>query len=192
MDTRYELRRIANTIMTYCYHVENNGLAHGKLGMALFLFHNARLADKLSYRRFAEELLLGIQKLAHTLPMSLENGILGLVWTVNQLEKEGLIEPPTEGSVGNNPQIMQRVNDAVQAVYSQLQQEEEMENNVITAVRNYWHGILCGKTVALSNLQEREIKEFVDKVQTSLELDRLCLDGGLVGLGMMIMGKNKQ
>lgn len=189
MNVKYELQRIANTILTYCYHVKGNGLAHGKLGLALFLFYYARSTGQQCYRQYAEELLYGIQKLSSTLPMDFADGLYGLVWTINHLEQEQMIAVPQTGSVNQNPQIMCNVKSSMEKMFAAEDKLDVATSCVEGEIKAYWRAILQCKTDVAPFPRAEQVCDYVDNVQKSLVLDRLVLDGGLAGLGLLLLEK---
>ena len=86
-----ELRRIANTLILYSYHVISSGLFSGKTGILLYLYRYAQYADCKYCRNFADGLLDEVlASVSHT-PFDFENGLTGIGWSVNYLLQEGLI-----------------------------------------------------------------------------------------------------
>lgn len=63
------LRMIANTLVVYSYHIDNNGLTNGKMGVILFLYRYAAHTGNRHYENFAGELLDGMMNVAMSLPI---------------------------------------------------------------------------------------------------------------------------
>ncbi len=87
-----DLQRIANTLVLYSYHVNNNGLLAGKMGIILFFYRYAQFADNEYYRDFAGDMLDGVLRTAGTTSNDFENGLTGIGWAVNYLLKNNLVE----------------------------------------------------------------------------------------------------
>jgi len=100
------LRMIANTLIVYSYHIENNGLTNGKTGAILFLYRYAARTGHKGYERFAGELLDDIMKMALSLPPDFENGLAGVGWTVSRLLSEGHVD-------GNPNQVLRHIDERV-------------------------------------------------------------------------------
>lgn len=100
------LRMIANTLIVYSYHIENNGLTNGKAGAMLFLYRYAARTGHKGYEQFAGELLDYIMKMALSLPPDFENGLAGVGWAVSRLLSEGHVD-------GNPNQVLRRIDERV-------------------------------------------------------------------------------
>lgn len=85
------LNRIANTLMVYAYHLEDNGLMSGKTGVMLSLYLYARHSGSKTVYDFAGDLLDGLMKNSAGAPSSFENGLCGLAWCVGRLMRGGII-----------------------------------------------------------------------------------------------------
>lgn len=86
------LQRIANTLVLYSYHIQNDGLLNGKMGIILFLYRYAEYSGCKYYREFSDKLLDYVMKSAGRIPVDFEDGLPGIGWTVNYLIKGGLVD----------------------------------------------------------------------------------------------------
>ena len=85
------LRRIANTLIMYSYHMTENGLLHGKTGAMLYLYLYAQHSgDEVCYD-YAGELLDGLMKSASDAPSDFEDGAAGLGWCVTRLLRADIV-----------------------------------------------------------------------------------------------------
>lgn len=85
------LRKIANTLIVYSYHIEENGLI-GKTGAMFFLYLFAEHFDNQTCYDFAGDLLDGLMKSTSNAPSSFEEGLAGLGWSVGSLMRKGVVE----------------------------------------------------------------------------------------------------
>ena len=90
--TEKELQKIANTLVLYSYHIEENGLLKGKSGIALYLYRYAQIYNCEYYENFAGELLDKIFKSVIFVTQDFENGLAGIGWMVNYLLKKNYVE----------------------------------------------------------------------------------------------------
>ena len=86
-------QRIVNALMIHASLIDNLGLLHGKMGVALCFFHLGRLKGNEVFTRFAEGLLDEVIEGLHTdLPVDFENGITGIGWAAEHLIQNGFVE----------------------------------------------------------------------------------------------------
>lgn len=91
------LRRIANTLIMYSYHMTENGLLHGKTGAMLYLYLYAQHSgDEVCYD-YAGELLDGLMKSASDAPSDFEDGAAGLGWCVTRLLRADIVRGRPNG-----------------------------------------------------------------------------------------------
>lgn len=86
------LQRIANTLVLYSYHVNNNGLLIGKMGIILFLYRYSQFINNKYYSDFAGNMLDEVLKGSRTVSNDFESGLTGIGWTVNYLLKKEILE----------------------------------------------------------------------------------------------------
>ena len=86
------LRKIANTLIVYSYHMDENGLFTGKTGAMLYLYLFAEEYDSQTCYDFAAEILDGLMKSTQKAPASFEDGIAGLGWSVGRLIRSGIVD----------------------------------------------------------------------------------------------------
>ena len=86
------LLRIANTLILYQSHANNQGLIRGKMGIALFYYHYARYMKNEFYNDLADELFDEILAEISRVPYDFENGLIGIGWAIDYLIKNEFIE----------------------------------------------------------------------------------------------------
>jgi hypothetical protein len=68
------------------------GLFSGKMGICIYFYQQARLAQNKEYEKFAEKLLISITKQVNsTMPIDLENGLAGICYGSNYLINEKFV-----------------------------------------------------------------------------------------------------
>ena len=78
--------------------INNNSLLNGKMGMCIYFFHLARETGQELHQEFAENLIDNvIQEVSkgRTIP-DFENGLAGIAWGFEYLEKNGFVEADTD------------------------------------------------------------------------------------------------
>lgn len=105
-----KLQRIANTLVLYSYHIQNDGLLNGKTGIILFLYRYAEYSGYKYYREFADKLLDHVLESVARVPIDFEDGLSGIGWTINRLIKEGLL-------TGDSNDVLQDVDKRVFSSY---------------------------------------------------------------------------
>jgi hypothetical protein len=85
--------RIAKQLTLFASFISTTGLYHGKMGIALCLFHYARFTGKKLYEDFAGELLDEIyEELPQSMPVDFENGLCGIGWSIEYLLQNHFVE----------------------------------------------------------------------------------------------------
>lgn len=85
--------RIVNALMLHATSLDDIGLLHGKMGVALYFHRLARHTGKEAFGTFADELIdQTIEGLHAGLPVGFERGIAGIGWAVEQLIRGGFVE----------------------------------------------------------------------------------------------------
>lgn len=100
------LRKIANTLVLYSYHIENKGFINGKMGIAFFLYHCARYTKDMEYNDFADDIIDDILATIDRISYDFENGLTGIGWAVNYLMRNGFLD-------GDPNDALQYVDDKV-------------------------------------------------------------------------------
>ncbi len=114
------LMMIANTLVVYVHHMENNGLVNGKTGAMLYLYRYAALSGNEQYEMFANEMLDGMMRVVHSLPSGFENGLAGFGWTINRLIVEGLVNgSPNNVLRGIDERVLGRMDCDRRAIFGQ-------------------------------------------------------------------------
>lgn len=92
-EKQHLLERIANHLVINSSFLDNLGLFHGKMGIAIFFYHYARYADSSVYEDFAGELLDEIYEDIHRgISFDFENGLCGIGWGIEYLLQNKYIE----------------------------------------------------------------------------------------------------
>lgn len=87
------LERIANHLVINSSFLDNLGLFHGKMGIAIFFYHYSRYTNNPIYEDFAGELLDEIYEDIHRgISFDFENGLCGIGWGIEYLLQNKYIE----------------------------------------------------------------------------------------------------
>ena len=90
-------QRITNTLLLNASFIDNLGLMHGKMGIAIYFFHLARETKNQVYEDYAGELIDEIyEEISLTTPLNFENGLAGIGWGIEYLVREGFIDADTD------------------------------------------------------------------------------------------------
>ena len=94
--TIWTKQRIINTLLLNASFIENLGLMHGKMGIAIFFFHLARETNNAIYEDYAGELIDEIyEEISVNTPLDFENGLAGIGWGIEYLVQNRFIEADT-------------------------------------------------------------------------------------------------
>ena len=86
-------QRITNALMLHSTAVEDCGLLHGKMGIALYFHHLARSSGNAVFAEFASELIDNVTESLHAdMPLEFASGITGIGWAVEHLIQNGFVE----------------------------------------------------------------------------------------------------
>lgn len=81
-----ELQQMVNHLAIHGSFIDDLGLFHGKMGIALFFYHYARYANEPVYELLAENLVEEIYESIHeNMPITMEKGLCGIAWGVCNL-----------------------------------------------------------------------------------------------------------
>ena len=90
-------QRITNTLLLNASFIDNLGLMHGKMGIAIYFFHLARETKNQIYEDYAGELIDEIyDEITIKTPCGFENGLAGIGWGIEYLVQNGFIEADTD------------------------------------------------------------------------------------------------
>jgi hypothetical protein len=90
-------QRIVNALLLNASFIENLGLMHGKMGIAIYFFHLARETKNQIYEDYAGELIDEIyDEICATTPLDFENGLAGIGWGIEYLVQNGFLEADTD------------------------------------------------------------------------------------------------
>lgn len=180
------LRRIANTLAVYVYHVKDNGLVYGKSGIMLFLYEYAAQTDSQLYYDFAGDLLDGLVKTVGTMPHDFEHGLSGFGWAMGRLFAGGVLD-------GNADAVLRPVDCQLFGGLSDEGREGVFGRGLYALLRA-GTGIGANWSDVMGRLFV-SIKKEVDKEQRNVGLYRLCsmlhfvqeVEPGLAGSGNKAM-----
>lgn len=95
VGNRYQ--RIINVLLLNASFIDNLGLMHGKMGIAIYFFHLARETKNQIYEDYAGELIDEIyDEINETTPLNFENGLAGIGWGIEYLVQNGFVEADTD------------------------------------------------------------------------------------------------
>lgn len=90
-------QRITNTLLLNASFIDNLGLMHGKMGIAIYFFHLARETKNSIYEDYAGELIDEIyEEISIHTPCDFENGLAGIGWGIEYLVQNGFIDADTD------------------------------------------------------------------------------------------------
>lgn len=81
------LQRIANTLVLYSYHINDNGLFTGRTGIIYYLYNYSYYVGNEYYSDFAGDLLDKVLKASNGLSNDFEHGLTGIGWIVSRFIK---------------------------------------------------------------------------------------------------------
>ncbi|MFV0269565.1 MAG: lanthionine synthetase LanC family protein [Draconibacterium sp.] len=98
MNVKNPIReRLTNALLLNASFIDNLGLMHGKMGIAIFFFHLARETKNSIYEDYAGELIDEIyEEITSTVPIDFENGLVGIGWGIEYLVQNGFIDADTD------------------------------------------------------------------------------------------------
>ncbi len=89
-------QRITNTLLLNASFIDNLGLMHGKVGIAIYFFHLARETENKMYEEYAGELIDEIyDEIYAGTPIDFENGLAGIGWGIEYLVQNKFIDADT-------------------------------------------------------------------------------------------------
>ena len=90
-------QRIVNALLLNPSFIDNLGLMHGKMGIAIYFFHLGRETKNQIYEDYAGELIDEIYgEISTSTPLDFENGLAGIGWGIEYLVREGFIDADTD------------------------------------------------------------------------------------------------
>lgn len=90
-------QRITNTLLLNASFIDNLGLMHGKMGIAIYFFHLARETKSSIYEDYAGELIDEIyEEISIHTPCDFGNGLAGIGWGIEYLVQNGFIDADTD------------------------------------------------------------------------------------------------
>ncbi|HWR94933.1 MAG TPA: lanthionine synthetase LanC family protein [Flavobacterium sp.] len=90
-------QRIRNCLLLNASFIDNLGIMHGKMGIAIYFFHLARETQNQIYENYAGELIDEIyDEITIQTSCDFENGLAGIGWGIEYLDRNGFIEADTD------------------------------------------------------------------------------------------------
>lgn len=87
------LERIANHLVINSSFLDNLGLFHGKMGIAIFFYHYSRYANEPMYNLLGESLIEDIYENIHeNMPVTMDKGLCGIAWGLCSLLEDDFLE----------------------------------------------------------------------------------------------------
>ena len=97
INSENRFQRIINVLLLNASFIDNLGLMHGKMGIAIFFFHLSRETKNQIYENYAGELIDEIyEEITVTTPLDFENGLAGIGWGIEYLVQNGFLEADTD------------------------------------------------------------------------------------------------
>lgn len=95
-NSKNRSQRIINVLLLNASFIDNLGLMHGKMGIAIYFFHLARETKNPVYEDYAGELIDEIyEEITINTPLDFENGLAGIGWGIEYLVQNGFLEADT-------------------------------------------------------------------------------------------------
>ena len=89
-------QRTTNALLLNGSFINNLGLMHGKMGIAIYFFQLARQTNNQIYEGYAGELIDEIyEEISANTPVEFENGLAGIGWGIEYLAQNGFIDADT-------------------------------------------------------------------------------------------------
>lgn len=102
-----KLNMLADRMMLNAGFIDNPGLAKGKMGIAVFMYHYARFSGNKAYEKFAGNLIDQIyDDINSSTPIDFENGLTGIGWGIIYLIKNGFIK-------GDLNDVLEEIDNAI-------------------------------------------------------------------------------
>lgn len=90
-------KHITNCLLLNASFIDNIGLMHGKMGIAIFFFHEARNTNSKIYQEYAEELIDEVyEAISTSTSIDFENGLAGIGWGIEYLVQNGFLDADTD------------------------------------------------------------------------------------------------
>lgn len=88
-----EVQRLVNHLTLHGGFIDDLGLFHGKMGIALFFYHYARYTNESLYEILAGNLIEEIYESIHeNLPATMEKGLCGIAWGLCTLLENNFLD----------------------------------------------------------------------------------------------------
>lgn len=198
------LSRIANHLIINTSFLNNLGLYHGKMGVAIFFAHYALYTTNSLYDDFASELMDEIYEEIHEgQPIDLENGLCGIAWGILYLVQKGFIKGDINEILEDiDKKIMERdlrrttdlsFKKGLKGIYYYVNSRLDFSSHDITKIPFDFIYISELKKAAkkLENDKSTHLLSSIFEAKTICEEDitkwRLGLSDGCAGYGLKLM-----
>jgi hypothetical protein len=112
--------RIANALLIHSSALEDPGLFHGKMGIAVYYYLLSGKKKNFFYEEIADTLIDEIiEKISHVTPLGFGNGLMGIGWGISFLVRDNFIE-------GNVNEILADIDLKVIKDYTNILQGESL------------------------------------------------------------------
>ena len=183
------LHKVAGQLLLNAYFINNSGIAKGKLGIAIFMYHYARYNGSRLYEEFADNLIDEISEGINTsTPLDFENGLTGIGWGISYLVRNGFIE-------GDIDEILEEIDITLSHKLNESLPGDKFEKKNESGYHTYlklrrnlrkWH---AGNILSFINPQNHNNKRI--SVSDLVNPDYYGLFYGIAGTGMIILNKIK-
>jgi hypothetical protein len=117
VDIESRKQRITNVLLLNSSFIDNLGLMHGKMGIAIYFYHLARESQNKIYENYAGELIDEIyEQISLETPLDFENGLAGIGWGIEYLVQQGFIEADTNKILEDFDNRLQQSQDQFQGI----------------------------------------------------------------------------
>jgi len=116
-NSKNRSQRIINVLLLNASFIDNLGLMHGKMGIAIYFFHLARETKTQIYEDYAGELIDEIyEEITVTTPLDFENGLAGIGWGIEYLVQNGFLEADTDEVLEDFDNRLQPARNQIQGI----------------------------------------------------------------------------
>jgi len=107
MKTYDFIQTIIHNLMLKSFFLNDIGLLHGKIGIALFFYNYSKFTDNTVYSDYADDLLDDIWNSLHNrLPDTFESGLTGIAWGIEYLIQNNFV-------LGNSNEICEEIDNRI-------------------------------------------------------------------------------
>jgi len=163
-------QRITNTLLLNASFIDNLGLMHGKMGIAIYFFHLARETKNQIYEDYAGELIDEIyEEISIKTPCDFENGLAGIGWGIEYLVQQGFVEADTD-------EVFESIENQLQSSLNQFQGIGLL--NGLTGLGAYYLKRLQNTTSsdekATTPLNKQMLVKLINELEQRINSDRIA------------------